>query len=273
MKTILLLIATISIISLTALWAAKNIPKLSSQGPKTVSPDEEKPSIIKDLTPENANPIITSLPLVVIDFYAEWCGPCKTLKPIFEEIAHELGNKYVFAKVNIDVCKDVAAQYSITSIPTVAIFSNGKLLAKVTGLTTKKTLLETIETAVKGPQDLSKLSQDELNEKLFQSIYTMATTDEVKRLLDAGADANYTTKDGITPLMITIMNYGARGTDATDAIKLLLEAGANTEFTGVNGQKSKATDIISQMAGNMRLLATNYDKMATAIEGYSQEKN
>lgn len=64
--------------------------------------------------------------IVVVDFYADWCPPCRKLSPIFEEVAAEMGDQALFAKVNIDKAKKVAKEHQVESIPTLIIFKNGK---------------------------------------------------------------------------------------------------------------------------------------------------
>ena len=70
---------------------------------------------------------------VVVDFWAEWCGPCKMIAPALEEISTELGGKVKIAKLNIDENPELAAQYGVRSIPTLMLFRNGKLAAQQAG--------------------------------------------------------------------------------------------------------------------------------------------
>lgn len=80
---------------------------------------------------------------VVIDFYAEWCGPCKMLSPILEEVTKEEElNTY---KVNVDDLEDIARRYGIMSIPTIIIFSKGKEVKKHTGFMDKEKLKEFVK--------------------------------------------------------------------------------------------------------------------------------
>ena len=78
---------------------------------------------------------------VVIDCYASWCGPCKMLSPIIDELAKELDN-YKFYKLNVDNSELVTSKYEIMSIPTILIFEDGKLIDKVVGLRLKSELKE-----------------------------------------------------------------------------------------------------------------------------------
>ena len=77
---------------------------------------------------------------IIVDFWAEWCGPCKMLTPIIEELASELHSKIIFAKVNLDENQDLAMKYSIRSIPSLLLFLNGELKDTKIGLVSKEDL-------------------------------------------------------------------------------------------------------------------------------------
>lgn len=74
---------------------------------------------------------------VVCDFFATWCGPCKMLAPVLEQVAGEYADKAAFVKVDVDECGDLAARYGIMSIPFVAVFKNGEMTAKTLGFMPK----------------------------------------------------------------------------------------------------------------------------------------
>ncbi len=70
---------------------------------------------------------------VFVDFWAEWCGPCRMISPIVEELSKEYEGKVNFVKVNVDQNRDLASKYNIFSIPTLAIFRNGEVVAQAAG--------------------------------------------------------------------------------------------------------------------------------------------
>ena len=80
---------------------------------------------------------------VVIDFYADWCGPCKMLAPVVEEIAKENTNTK-FVKINVDDVQDLAIEYNIMSIPTLVVMKNGKEINRKVGLVSKSEIMQII---------------------------------------------------------------------------------------------------------------------------------
>lgn len=82
--------------------------------------------------------------LILVDFWAEWCAPCKMLAPILEEISKDLEEKILICKVNLDENQDLASEFSIKSIPTLLLFENGKLKDTKVGLLSKMDLLNWI---------------------------------------------------------------------------------------------------------------------------------
>ena len=67
---------------------------------------------------------------VVCDFFATWCGPCKMLAPVFEQMSEKFADRAVFIKVDVDECADLAMRYGVMSIPFIAVFKNGEIAAK-----------------------------------------------------------------------------------------------------------------------------------------------
>jgi thioredoxin 1 len=82
---------------------------------------------------------------VVVDFWADWCGPCKRIAPIVEELAKEYQTRLKFGKLDVDANPQTATHYGIMSIPTLVFFKGGKVMHQVTGLLSKADLKKTIE--------------------------------------------------------------------------------------------------------------------------------
>ena len=82
---------------------------------------------------------------VLVDFWAEWCGPCRMIGPVVEEIANELAGKLKVVKVNVDEAQNLAAQYRVMSIPTLMIFKQGKMVSQMVGAMPKEAMLSKVK--------------------------------------------------------------------------------------------------------------------------------
>ncbi|NRA87448.1 MAG: thioredoxin TrxA [Rhizobiales bacterium] len=89
--------------------------------------------------------VLKSSKLVVVDFWAEWCGPCKQIGPALEELAAEYGDKIAIAKVNIDENPNTPTQFGVRGIPTLLIFKDGELAATKVGALPKSKIAEWID--------------------------------------------------------------------------------------------------------------------------------
>jgi thioredoxin 1 len=94
----------------------------------------------------NFKEIVSSDKPVLIDFWAPWCGPCRMQGPIIEELAEEMGDVAIIAKLNVDENQEIASEYSVMSIPTLLIIKSGKVIAQKVGVTPKATLINLLNT-------------------------------------------------------------------------------------------------------------------------------
>lgn len=105
-------------------------------------------AFLKEFTEDNfQTDVLHNGSAVVVDFWAPWCGPCRMVGPIIEELAEEYEGKVVVGKVNVDDNPKLAEQYKVMTIPTVAVFKGGELVDKVIGARTKDDFAAMIESA------------------------------------------------------------------------------------------------------------------------------
>ena len=93
------------------------------------------------------NVTLSEIP-VLVDMYADWCGPCKMMAPVIEEIAGEYSGRLKVAKVNIDTAPELAERYKVMSIPTLIVFKNGELAAKIVGMRAKEEIVAELESVL-----------------------------------------------------------------------------------------------------------------------------
>lgn len=95
---------------------------------------------IKQITPENFDSVVNDSLPVLVDFWAPWCGPCRSLSPIVDELADELAGKLTVAKCNVDDNQDLAMRFGVMSIPTLIVFKNGEEVDRSVGALPKARL-------------------------------------------------------------------------------------------------------------------------------------
>ncbi len=102
--------------------------------------------MVKHINSSNFNEeVINNNQLTIVDFYADWCGPCRKLAPILEEVEAELSDKVKFTKINTDENIQSAQEYQVSGLPTLLVFKNGTVVERMVGLMPKSSIITNIE--------------------------------------------------------------------------------------------------------------------------------
>ena len=102
--------------------------------------------MVKEITSENfTEEVINSGEITVVDFFATWCGPCRKLAPILEEVETELTSKVKFLKIDTDNNIEEAKKYQVSGLPTLLVFKNGEVIERLVGLMPKASIITNIE--------------------------------------------------------------------------------------------------------------------------------
>ena len=105
-------------------------------------------SILKLTDAEFENQVIKSEKPILVDYWAEWCGPCKMIAPVLEEVASELSDKILIGKLNVDENSETPPKYGIRGIPTLMLFKNGEVIGTQVGAISKSDLINFIENKI-----------------------------------------------------------------------------------------------------------------------------
>lgn len=100
------------------------------------------------LTDHNFSEMVRKHPLLIVDFWAPWCGPCRMVSPVITELSQELAGKAVFGKLNVDENPMIASTFGIQSIPTIAIFKNGKAVDGIVGAASKSHIMSKLSSHI-----------------------------------------------------------------------------------------------------------------------------
>lgn len=102
--------------------------------------------MVQEINTENFDKeVISHNGVIVVDFFANWCGPCRKLGPILEEVEQELASKVKFAKINTDDNLEMAKKYQVSGLPTLMVFKNGEAVERMVGLMPKSSIITNIE--------------------------------------------------------------------------------------------------------------------------------
>ena len=98
-----------------------------------------------EITDSNFNDVISKNKTVLVDFWAEWCGPCRMISPIIEELANEYEGKAIIGKLDVDSNQESSVKYGVRSIPTILTFKDGEIVDRQVGAVPKETLTNVID--------------------------------------------------------------------------------------------------------------------------------
>ena len=101
--------------------------------------------MIKEITNTNLAEVLADDKLVIVDFWAVWCGPCRMLSPTVDELAETYADKIDVVKCNVDDCQEIAMEYGIRSIPTLLFFKNGEVVDRSVGAVPRQEIVDIIE--------------------------------------------------------------------------------------------------------------------------------
>ncbi|HET6458931.1 MAG TPA: thioredoxin [Nitrosopumilaceae archaeon] len=143
----------ISLLSLSNLYSYLCIVSIENRGDKKIENQVQNKDVhTKEISSNRwEDEVVKSKIPVFVDFWAPWCGPCRAVAPIVEDIASEYSGKVSFVKVNVDQNNEIASKYNVFSIPTLAVFNKGNLVSQQVGVSSnaKTSLKNMIENALK----------------------------------------------------------------------------------------------------------------------------
>ena len=137
----------------------------------------------KIITDANFSEVINTDMPVLVDFWATWCGPCRALAPIIEELAQEYEGKAVVGKCNVDDCEDLPMNFGIRSIPTLLFFKNGQLVDKLVGAAPKAGIAAKLDALFQSPRPTAGYARNLWSEGF--SVHNAAASNPARRGLSA----------------------------------------------------------------------------------------
>jgi putative thioredoxin len=217
---------------------------------------------------------------VLVDFWAEWCGPCKVLGPVLERLEAKSNGRWVLAKVNTDIHQEIAARFGIRSIPNVKLFIDGKAVNEFTGALPERAVEQWLEKALPNPNDDSIKEAETLLQKgdvpgarrLLERIMAAAPADDLVRVLLART-ALFENPTRALELAEAVEEHSERYADATavTTIAELIERARTGQDLPDDPVKKVYVEAIGSLA--RQDFDTALDKFIEALRGNRQYDN
>lgn len=215
-------------------------------------------SNIIDINEQNVQQVLiqgSQEKVVLIDFWADWCEPCKQLMPVLEKIARDYPEEMILAKINCDEQQAIAGQFGVRSLPTIVVFKDGQPVDGLSGVQPESVIREMLAQYLPAPQDdaLNKARvalQDEDFENAFtfaKQAYDLAADDPQVRLVmaDAAASVGHTEQAKTLLAELTIADQDAYYQQVLTKIKLTEEAAQSPEIAALEKSVSEDPDNLS----------------------------
>lgn len=210
---------------------------------------------IVDITEQNAQQVLiqgSQEKVVLIDFWADWCEPCKQLTPVLEKIAADYPNELILAKINCDEQQAIAGQFGVRSLPTLVVFKDGQPVDGLTGAQPESAIRQMLEQYLPQPQDGAlQLAQEAIQAEDYETAYEqakqaldLAPDDTTARvvLADAAASIGHTEQAKTLLQGLTIADQDSYYQQILAKIKLAEEAADSPEVQALESQLAAQPD-------------------------------
>lgn len=214
------------------------------------------PVLMIDVTVENFNQVViegSSSKPVLIDFWADWCEPCKTLTPLLEEIVASYQGELVLAKINCDEQQQIVAQFGVRSLPTVVLFKDGQPIDGFTGASTESTMRKMLEKHVPLPEAQgSELEQ-------AKALYDASKVEQAKQILKALLEVDNKNMSALILYARCVADMGELG-EAETILSTVSEEDHKKELAAANAQLAFLREAQSFSETDITVLQKSYQE-------------
>lgn len=215
-----------------------------------------EPVLMIDVTVENFNQVViegSSSKPVLIDFWADWCEPCKTLTPLLEEIVASYQGELVLAKINCDEQQQIVAQFGVRSLPTVVLFKDGQPIDGFTGASTESTIRKMLEKHVQLPE----VQGSELEQA--KALYDANKVEQAKQILKDLLEVDNKNISALILYARCLADMGELG-DAETILSSVSEEDHKKELAAVNAQLAFLREAQSFSETDIAVLQKRYQE-------------